>query len=89
MVLTKKYLRNHIQVSFKQVHDPDKVLAEVLNGLKIACQSSVFYQTMSDAVNINDILKKYEPQSMYIWTMVIWNQMYVNQYLLITPILYN
>lgn len=44
---------------------PDKFLAEVLDGLKTACPSSVLYQTMSDAVNINEILKKYEPQFMY------------------------
>lgn len=37
----------------------------MLDGLKTACPSSVLYQTMSDAVNINEILNKYEPQFMY------------------------
>lgn len=46
-------------------NDPDKFLAEVLDGLKTACPSSVLYQTMSDTVNINKILNKYEPQFMY------------------------
>lgn len=46
-------------------NDPDKFLAEVLDGLKTACPSSVLYQTMSDAVNINEVLNKYEPQFMY------------------------
>lgn len=46
-------------------NDPDKFLAEVLDGLKTARPSSVLYQTMSDAVHIKEILNKYEPQFMY------------------------
>lgn len=51
-------------------NDPDKFLADVLNGLKTACPSSVLYQTMSDAVNINEILKSMN-HNLCIWTMLI------------------